>query len=109
VEAQVEALLATVDEDPCLISDSVNSEMKLEFLKLAMANGFDGSLNECLRYIPRIYVVNVTYLFNHCLRLGHFPAAWKEAKCITAEARQRLNIFPKLRSEQLLIHYGQII
>jgi hypothetical protein len=27
--------------------------------------------------------VHLTHLFNHCLRIGQFPIAWKEAKIVT--------------------------
>jgi hypothetical protein len=36
-----------------------------------------------LRHLPRSPLVNLTNLFNHCLRLSHFPKPWKEAKIIT--------------------------
>jgi hypothetical protein len=72
LEAQAEALLATFDEDdpvnfrPCDVSKEIQS------LKLGKACGFDG--------IPNRSLVHLTHLFNHCLRLGHFPAPWKENK-----------------------------
>jgi hypothetical protein len=49
-------------------------------MKLRKACGLDGIPNECLRYLPRRPLVHLTHLFNHCLRLSHFPKPWKEAK-----------------------------
>jgi hypothetical protein len=80
VEAQVENLLATVDEyipvnfRPCDVSKEMQS------LKLGKARGFYGIPNECLRHLSRRTLVHLTYLFEDCLRLGHFLAPWKEAK-----------------------------
>jgi hypothetical protein len=82
-EAQVEDPVATADEDtpvnfwPCDVSKDIQS------LKLEMACGFDGIPNECLRHLPKRRIVHLTHLFNHCLRLGHFPTSLKEAKIIT--------------------------
>jgi hypothetical protein len=67
VEAQVEALLAIVDEDspvnfrPCDVSKEIQS------LKL-------GIPNECLPQLSRRTLGRFTHLFNHC------PAPLKEAK-----------------------------
>jgi hypothetical protein len=33
--------------------------------------------------LPRRPHVHLTHLFNHCLRLRHFPVPWKEANIIT--------------------------
>jgi hypothetical protein len=81
VEAKVEVLLATVDEDapinfqPCDISKEIQS------LKLGKTCSF--ILNEYLWYLPRRPLVHLTHFFNHYLRLGHFLAPWKEAEIIT--------------------------
>jgi hypothetical protein len=50
---------------------------------LRKACGIDGIPNECLRHRPRRPLVNLTHLFNHFLRLSHFPNPWKEEKVIT--------------------------
>jgi hypothetical protein len=82
VESRVQALLTTVDENspvkfrPCDVSEEIPS------LELGKACGIDGIPKECLRHLPRRSLVHVTHLFNHCLRLCHFPALWKEAKII---------------------------
>jgi hypothetical protein len=52
-------------------------------LKLTKACGIDGIPNEFLRHLPRRPLVHLTHLFNHSLRLSHFPNPWKEAKVIT--------------------------
>jgi hypothetical protein len=83
VEAGVQTLLETVDNNhpyrisPCDLKKLVNS------LKLKEACGIDVIPNECLRHLPRRPLVHLTHLFNHCLRLSHFPNPWKEAKVRT--------------------------
>jgi hypothetical protein len=73
VEAQVEALLATVDEDipfnfrPCDVSKEIQS------MKLGKVCGFDGIPNECLLHLPRRPLVLLTLLFNRCLAIGRHP------------------------------------
>jgi hypothetical protein len=42
-------------------------------LKLRKACWLDDIPKECLRYLLRRPLVHLTYLFNHCLRLSHFP------------------------------------
>jgi hypothetical protein len=79
VEAQVEARLATVDEDsplnfrPCAVSKEIQSS------KLGKACGFDGILNEYFQCLPRRPLVHLTHLSNHCLWLGGLLPRWKEA------------------------------
>jgi hypothetical protein len=82
VEATVQVLLKAVDNNPerirpCDLQKLINS------LKLRNACEIDGIQNECLRHLPRRPLVHLTHLFNHCLRLSHFPKPWKEAKVIT--------------------------
>jgi hypothetical protein len=106
VEAQIGALLATVDEDisanfrPCDVSNEIRSFM------VGKARGFDGIQNECVRHLLRRLLVNLTHLFNYCLRLGHFSALWKEAKIITLPKPGK---DPKFTSDQHLVHSGKTI
>jgi hypothetical protein len=81
VEAQVKALLATVDEDIFVNFCPRDASKEIKFLKLRKACVLDGIPNECLRHLPR-RLVYLTRLFDHCLRLGHFPEPRKEAKLI---------------------------
>jgi hypothetical protein len=55
----------------------------IQSLKLRMACGIDGILNERLRHLQRRPLVYFTHLFNHCLRFSHFRKSWEDAK-ITA-------------------------
>jgi hypothetical protein len=59
---------------PCDLQKIINS------LKLRKSCGIDGIPNECLRHLPRRPLVYLTQLFNHCLKLSHFPKSWKEEK-----------------------------
>jgi hypothetical protein len=109
-ETEVESLQATIDKAvsakfrPCDISKEIES------LKSGKAFSFDFILNKCLRHLPRRPLLHLRYLFNHCLRLCHFPTPLKEAKFITLQqTRQRPKIFPKLTSDQPIVHYQQTI
>jgi hypothetical protein len=65
VEAQVEALLATVDEDIPADFRSCDASKGEEPLQLGKACGFAGIPYECLRHIQSLPW------------RGHFPAPWK--------------------------------
>jgi hypothetical protein len=109
VEAKVQALLETVDKNsrrrirPCEVQKLIKS------LKLRNTCGIDGIPNECLRYLPRRPLVYLTHLFNHCLRLSHFPNPWKEAKIITLPKLGKDLKFPQnLRPIILLSKTGKL-
>jgi hypothetical protein len=80
VEAKIEALLATVNEDTPVNFRLCDVSKEIQPLKLGKVYGFDGIPNECLRHLPKRPLMSLIHLFNHCLRLGPFPAPWKEAK-----------------------------
>jgi hypothetical protein len=51
----------------------------------------------------------LTHLFNHCLRLSHFPSPWKEAKVITLpETGKDPKILKNLRPISLLSTTGKL-
>jgi hypothetical protein len=83
VEGTVQALLETVDNIPPERVRPCDSQNLINSLKLRKACGIDGTLNECLRHLPRRSFVYLTHLINHCLWLSHFPNSWKETKVIT--------------------------
>jgi hypothetical protein len=92
VEAQVETLLGTVDEDIPVNFEPCDVSKEIQFLKLRKTCGFDGIPNEYLRHLPRRPLV---HLFNHCLLLGNFPAPWQEAKIVTLPKPGKDPTFPK--------------
>jgi hypothetical protein len=106
-EPRLEALLTTVDENPPVKFRPCDVSKEIRSLKLGKARGVDGIPNECLRHLPRKSLVHVTHLFNHCLRLCHFPAPWKEAKMSSAKARKEPKISQKFTSDYPPVHYGQ--
>jgi hypothetical protein len=82
VEARVQALLESVDNNPHERIRPCDVLKFIKTLKLRKACGIDGIPNECLRHLPTKPLVHLTHLFNHCIRLSHFPESWKEAKVI---------------------------
>jgi hypothetical protein len=88
---------------PCDLQKLINS------LKLNKACGIDGIPNEFLRHLPRRPLVHLTHLINHCIRLSHFPASWKEAKVVTLPKPGKDPKIPQnLRSIRLLPLTGQL-
>jgi hypothetical protein len=109
VEARVQTLLASVYDTlvekvkPCDIQKLVKS------LKLRKACGIDRVPNECLRNLPRRPLVHQTHLFNHCLRLPHFPKSCKDTKVITlAKPSTDPKFTPNLRPISLLSTTGKL-
>jgi hypothetical protein len=82
MEDRVQTLLEAVDNKhperirPCELQKLIS------FLKLRKPCGIYGIPKECLRHFPRRPLVHLIYLFNHYIRLSHFPKSWKEAKSI---------------------------
>jgi hypothetical protein len=79
----IQALFEAVDNDPPDRVKPYDVPKIINSLKLKKACGTDGIPNECLRHLPRKPIVHLTHIFNHCLRLSHFPSSWKEANVIT--------------------------
>jgi hypothetical protein len=46
------------------------------------AIGLDGISYRLLKKLPDSYMDRIANIFSNCLHLGHFPAAWKNAKTI---------------------------
>jgi hypothetical protein len=77
--------------------------------KIGKACSIDGIPNECLRHLPRRSLVHIMHLFNHCLRLCHFLASWKEARIIALPKPSKNPKFPqKLRPISLLSTTGKL-
>jgi hypothetical protein len=79
VEARVQALLTIVDETPPVKFRRCDFSEEIRSLKLGKSCGIDGISNKCLGHLPRT-LIHIIHIFNHCLRIYHFPASWKEAK-----------------------------
>ena len=50
--------------------------------KSKKAPGIDGIQNIVLKYLPKKAIVQITYIFNACLKQGYFPSGWKKAKIL---------------------------
>jgi hypothetical protein len=83
VQARVQTLLTTVDENPSVKSRPCDVSKEIRSLKLGKICGIDGIRNEYLRYLARRSLVPLTHLFNHCRILCHFLAPWKEASTLS--------------------------
>ena len=46
------------------------------------AVGLDGINYRVIKHLPDSYFSQIAYLLSTCMRLGHFPSAWKNAKTI---------------------------
>jgi hypothetical protein len=109
VEGTTKALLVTVDEGTCVIFRLCDVSKELQHLKFGKACGLDGIPYECLRHLPRRPLVHLTGLFNHCFRLSHFSAPWKEAKIITLPKPGKDPKFPQnLRPISLLSNTAKL-
>jgi hypothetical protein len=109
VKGRVQTLLEDVDNSPSERIRSCDLDKLINSLKLRKACGIDGVPNECLRHLPRRPLLHLTYLFNHCLRLSHFPKPWKEAKVLTLLKPGKDTKFPQnLRPISLLSTTGKL-
>jgi hypothetical protein len=95
VEARVQALLKSVDNSPPERVRPCDVQKLAKTLKLRKACGINDIPNECLRHLPRKPLVHITHLFNHCIRLSHFPESWKEPKVITLQKSCKDPKFPQ--------------
>jgi hypothetical protein len=95
VEATVQILLEAVDNKPPEGIRPFDLQKLIRSLKLRKSCGIDGIPNECLMQLPKRPLVHLTHLFNHCLRLSHFPKSWKEAKITTAPKPGKDPKFPQ--------------
>jgi hypothetical protein len=108
VEARVQTLLEAVDNKPPERIRPCHLQQLISSLKLRKACGIDGIPNEWLRHLPRRPLVNLTHLFNHCLRLSHFPKSWMETKIIKLPKPGKDPKFPQnLRPISLLSTTGK--
>jgi hypothetical protein len=109
LEARVQTMLEAADSKPHERIRPCDLQKLLSFLKLRKSCGIDDIPNECLRQLPRQPLVHLTHLFNHCLRLPHFPKSWKEAKIITLPKPGKDPKFPQnLRPLSLLSTTGKL-
>jgi hypothetical protein len=94
-EWRVEAIGQDLPKQPPERIRRCDVQKFINTLKLRKACGIDGIPNECLRHLPRRPLVHLTQLYNHCIRLSHFPESWKEAKVITLPKSGKDKKFPQ--------------
>jgi hypothetical protein len=95
VDHRVQALLEAVDNKPPERKIPCDLQKLNKSSKLRKACRIDGIPNECLRHLPRRPLVHLAHLFNHCLRLSHFPKTWREAIFITLPKHGKEQKFPQ--------------
>jgi hypothetical protein len=109
VEARVQALLETVDNISPERGTPCDVQKIIKTLKLNKACRIDGIPNECLMHLPRRPLLHLTHLFNHCIRLSHFPVSRKVAKAITLPKPGKDPKFPQnLRPVSVLSTIGKL-
>jgi hypothetical protein len=95
VKSTAQTLLAYLDNPSLGKVRNCDVHKLANSLKLGKACGLDGIPKECLRHLQRILLIHMTHLFNHWLRLSHFPKPWKGAKVITLPKRDEDFTFPQ--------------
>jgi hypothetical protein len=105
----VQALLASVDDTSQGKVRPRGVHKLTNILKLRQASKLVGIPNESLGHLPRRPLVYLPHLFNHCLRLSHFPKPWKKVKVITLPNPGKDPKFPQhLRPISLLSTTGKL-
>jgi hypothetical protein len=83
VASSVESIrLAEVDMSPEFLISLTEVRNAVRVLRFTRATGPDLIDNKLLRHLPRKAIVNLTHLFNACLKFSYFPIAWKRANDI---------------------------
>jgi hypothetical protein len=95
IEDRVQAMLSAVCLRPPERIRRCDLQKLIISLKLRKPCGIDYISNECLRHLPSQPLVHLTHLFNHCIRLSHFPKSWKVAKVITLPKPDKDPKFPQ--------------
>jgi hypothetical protein len=111
VEARVQALLEAEDNDPPPPEKVRPYDLQklINSLKLNKACGIDGIPNEYHKHLSRRPLVHLAHSINHCIRLSHFPASWKEAKVVALLKPGKDHKFPQnLRLISLLPSTGKL-
>lgn len=74
------------------------------------AAGTDGIVAKDCKYLPRKAIVQLTYIYNACIKLQYFPDAWKEANVIVFhKPGKNQNLPENYRPISLLNYLGKIL
>lgn len=78
-------------------------------LKTCKASGYDGVDNILLKNLPQKAIVQLTRIFNACLRISYYPDVWKQAKVIALKKPGKDHSFAvNYRPISLLPNLGKI-
>ena len=67
---------------PLQLTNIYELKRKISSLQIRSAPGDDGITSLMLRNLSQKALCHLTHLFNHILRLQHFPNSWKNAKVV---------------------------
>jgi hypothetical protein len=85
-EAEVSNSIRSIDNVTDFNFEKIkNNEVSeiISQLKPRKAPGPDNISNICIKKLPHIVILYMTFIFNSCLKLSYFPSEWKEARVIT--------------------------
>lgn len=69
----------TIKDDEYILTSPQEIMKVIRKLKSKKAPGHDGIQNLILKNLNRKAIVQITYIFNACLKLAYFPESWKTA------------------------------
>ena len=96
-------------QPPQQLTNVYEVKRKILSLKLQSAPGIDGITPLLVHHLSRKALTHQTQLFNHLLRLGHFPTTWKRAKVIPVPKPNKPGTDPNsYRSISLLSTLGKL-
>lgn len=112
VSETLSRLKQPVDDNEPLIKLVRPHELTLHIrkLKVRKAPGEDRIDNILLKNLPQKAVVQLTRIFNACLRLGYYPDIWKQAKVIALKKPGKDHSLPvNYRPISLLPSLGKLL
>ena len=67
----------------------------IQSTKSKKAPGYDEIQNIILKNLPKTAIVQLTYIFNSCLKTSYFPQNWKMATILPIQKAEKNKLFPQ--------------